>query len=265
MPELDKRIAAPIVNNDVLDKMIAKQAQSVIDANADALERLKDAKADELAATIESLKFEEEKLLESYKRRHESIMSSTEHTETEKKALIIRLNDQTLQEVEVGVQKLHSNIDKDTPAEGFDKLFGSGALVSLFSDLDNIEERFKSLLANIAAQALASGIASALTGGTFGGGFSSSIGEAFGGFKASGGPVSGNTSYVVGERGPELFVPNTGGSIVPNDALGGGSVQTHNYFDIDEALNGFMSTSPAERAVMNIVSRNQRTIRSLSQ
>jgi len=44
----------------------------------------------------------------------------------------------------------------------------------------------------------------------------------FGGGKARGGPVSGNTPYMVGEKGPELFVPNTSGNIVPNNQLGGG-------------------------------------------
>jgi tape measure domain-containing protein len=37
-----------------------------------------------------------------------------------------------------------------------------------------------------------------------------------------GGPVMGNTPYIVGENGPELFVPNTTGSIVRNGDLGGG-------------------------------------------
>lgn len=46
----------------------------------------------------------------------------------------------------------------------------------------------------------------------------------FGGFRAGGGPVSGGTPYVVGERGPELFVPGMSGSIVPNHALGGGGI-----------------------------------------
>lgn len=41
--------------------------------------------------------------------------------------------------------------------------------------------------------------------------------------KAAGGPVSGGRPYVVGERGPELFVPGSSGGIVPNHALGGGS------------------------------------------
>lgn len=40
--------------------------------------------------------------------------------------------------------------------------------------------------------------------------------------KATGGPVSGGTTYLVGERGPELFTPKTRGTIIPNGALGGG-------------------------------------------
>jgi lambda family phage tail tape measure protein len=42
--------------------------------------------------------------------------------------------------------------------------------------------------------------------------------------RASGGPVTGGTPYIVGERGPELFVPNGSGSITPNNQLGGTSV-----------------------------------------
>lgn len=47
-------------------------------------------------------------------------------------------------------------------------------------------------------------------------------GNAHIGGKAAGGPVSGGTTYLVGEKGPELFTPGTSGSITPNDALGGG-------------------------------------------
>lgn len=47
---------------------------------------------------------------------------------------------------------------------------------------------------------------------------------------ATGGPVSGGSPYIVGERGPELFVPSNSGAIVPNhrlaDSLGGGQPQT---------------------------------------
>ena len=51
--------------------------------------------------------------------------------------------------------------------------------------------------------------------------------------KEHGGPVSGGMPYIVGERGPELFVPNQSGQIIPNgaggstsSAAGGGGNQT---------------------------------------
>jgi lambda family phage tail tape measure protein len=40
-------------------------------------------------------------------------------------------------------------------------------------------------------------------------------------FKAGGGPVSANSPYIVGERGPELFVPKVSGSIIPNNKMTG--------------------------------------------
>jgi len=41
--------------------------------------------------------------------------------------------------------------------------------------------------------------------------------------KAKGGPVSEGSPYMVGEKGPELFVPNTSGTIIPNNKLGASS------------------------------------------
>jgi phage-related minor tail protein len=38
---------------------------------------------------------------------------------------------------------------------------------------------------------------------------------------AAGGQVMADTPIIVGERGPELFVPRSAGAIVPNNALGG--------------------------------------------
>jgi phage-related minor tail protein len=40
---------------------------------------------------------------------------------------------------------------------------------------------------------------------------------------AVGGPVNAGSPYVVGEKGPELFVPSSSGSIVPNGAMGSSS------------------------------------------
>lgn len=73
-----------------------------------------------------------------------------------------------------------------------------------------------------------------------------SLQNAFGGARASGGPVSGGVPYLVGEKGPELFVPNGSGSIVANDNLraprlspsdysnaGGGKLQIEIMMDND--------------------------------
>jgi hypothetical protein len=51
------------------------------------------------------------------------------------------------------------------------------------------------------------------------------IGTFLSGMRAEGGPVNAGGAYMVGEKGPELFVPSSSGSIVPNGAMGssGGS------------------------------------------
>ncbi|MFA6204339.1 MAG: hypothetical protein WC710_14270 [Gallionella sp.] len=42
--------------------------------------------------------------------------------------------------------------------------------------------------------------------------------------KASGGTANANTPYMVGERGPELFVPSTSGTVVPNNKMSGTTI-----------------------------------------
>ena len=60
--------------------------------------------------------------------------------------------------------------------------------------------------------------------------------------KATGGPVAGNKPYMVGEQGPELFVPRGSGNIVPNNASGGGGgTVTNNY--ITNNINALDSKS----------------------
>ncbi len=77
-----------------------------------------------------------------------------------------------------------------------------------------------SALAEIAAAAIHSGIGAILGGGggSKGGGLLGTIGSLLGSLlgapgKAIGGPVSPGRPYLVGERGPELFVPTASGRI----------------------------------------------------
>jgi len=46
----------------------------------------------------------------------------------------------------------------------------------------------------------------------------------FGGYMANGGQTAPGNAYMVGERGPELFVPGAKGNIVPNNAMGGSNI-----------------------------------------
>lgn len=59
----------------------------------------------------------------------------------------------------------------------------------------------------------------------------SSVTLQFGGKKEKGGPVVPNKAFLVGEKGPELFVPSDRGNIVPNDRIMGGEtkVTVNNY------------------------------------
>ncbi len=70
------------------------------------------------------------------------------------------------------------------------------------------------------------------TGTPAGGGFSfgnmfSSIGSFFG--LANGGIAKGGQAYMVGERGPEMFIPNTTGQVVSNEQMGPGRETIVNF------------------------------------
>lgn len=68
------------------------------------------------------------------------------------------------------------------------------------------------------------------------------------GYRAAGGPVSGGSPYIVGEQGPELFVPGMSGSIVPNGSMGGGGGSS-----ITVNINGGMITEDVARQIGNIM------------
>ena len=57
------------------------------------------------------------------------------------------------------------------------------------------------------------------------------LGGLIGGLFANGGQPPVNKISVVGERGPELFVPRSAGTIIPNNKLGGGI--TNNYVTVN--------------------------------
>jgi len=74
------------------------------------------------------------------------------------------------------------------------------------------------------------------------------IGNVFGGGKAMGGSVASGTSYVVGEKGPELFVPSSNGTIIPNSAMGGSTINI--------TVNGAIDSEGTARTIVDVLNRS---------
>jgi type II secretory pathway pseudopilin PulG len=68
------------------------------------------------------------------------------------------------------------------------------------------------------------GLFAGMAGGGGGGLFGGLFGALFGGRRAAGGPVMPGRAYMVGERGPEPFIPTAPGTILPSSSIGGGDV-----------------------------------------
>jgi hypothetical protein len=76
------------------------------------------------------------------------------------------------------------------------------------------------------------------------------IDNVFGGGRANGGAVNAGTSYVVGERGAELFVPNTSGKIIPNGGSGGGGNT------VNVTVNGAIDPEGTARTIVDVLNRS---------
>lgn len=132
----------------------------------------------------------------------------------------------------------------DTFADVAERVFSGdikGVLIDLLRNFSRgllkdvgtgLYDMFKSMFASGPGGAGSGGIGSIMSaifnrggiagqGGGIGSLISSAASSIFGGFRAEGGPVVNGKSYIVGERGPELFTPGSSGLISSNDSIGG--------------------------------------------
>lgn len=119
--------------------------------------------------------------------------------------------------------------------EGDFKGFAQGLLSSMADLFSQIATRAATALL-FGGEGGGGGLLGKLFGGLFGGGgfLGGLFGGLFGGFRAEGGQVQPGKAYVVGEKGPELFVPRGGGRVLPNgyevETSGGVALQlTQNF------------------------------------
>ena len=121
---------------------------------------------------------------------------------------------------------------------------------------DDLKKVALSTLAEIASSAIKTDLGALFGGGGSGGGggllaLASAASALFGGApgRATGGPVTGGQAYMVGERGPELFVPTASGRIAPGGGpVGGGINITVNVATPPDESAAFMQRTGAQIA-----------------
>jgi hypothetical protein len=110
---------------------------------------------------------------------------------------------------------------------------------SVVSGVNAVVNAIRGLISLVANNPLVSGIGSL-------------IDNVFGGGRAMGGSVTSGTPYLVGERGAELFVPQSNGTIVPNSSLsngGGGNT-------INLTVNGALDSEGTARQIISILNNS---------
>jgi len=127
---------------------------------------------------------------------------------------------------------------------------------------EDLKSTALSVLGNIADTAIRSGLgsllgssASAFLSKMSSGVVSGLIGNFFAG-RASGGPVSAGTPYVVGEYGRELFVPKVGGTVIPSPHAG----QTHRAISVTVNVQGGGARSDMRQSAGQVASAVARSL-----
>ena len=150
--------------------------------------------------------------------------------DAEEAARLIRVLNEEFQNQE-GIRNFLDAMENATKSLGTDL---ANAFMEGESAGDSFKKFFRTLVQQIIADTLRLAIIQPILGAIlapFGFGFGS--GGNIIKTRALGGPVMKNKPYIVGERGPELFVPNSSGDIIPNNALGSSTTVNYNIQAVD--------------------------------
>jgi len=82
----------------------------------------------------------------------------------------------------------------------------------------------------------------------------------FGGARANGGPVGANTAVLVGERGPEMFVPGSSGRIVPSATRQSGMVVNITLPGVQSPQDFAQSQTQIAASLARIIGHGQRNL-----
>lgn len=181
--------------------------------------------------------------LEEQRRILETLGAEYEETYNRKVAQLFATYDKSFEKVGKELDEFSKNA-----ATSIQGLLGDSLFEAMNGNFKNIGDSFTKLLQRMVAESLATDITRALFGKAGGGGGSGLLGDAlstlgtffgFGGAKAGGGDVMASRAYLVGEQGPEMFVPRTMGVVLPSSQTqsSGRSVTVNNSFTVTGAVD----------------------------
>ena len=161
-------------------------------------------------------------MIEDWNRRREAAIS---YYNTEKELLEeyrAAQEDQSRQ-ISVWAQETQQALQESISPASQVKTFWNGLSNQIDSFVKTGKFKVKDFLASLIQDFIAAQIklqALNFMKSIFGGGGGLFGGKIIPGFLAEGGPAQAGKPYIVGEKGPELFVPRNSGTVIPNDQLG---------------------------------------------
>jgi len=187
---------------------------------------------------------QQKKIEDDIKAVGESVLTPLQEYEAERKRLADLLGsgldpevyDLAIAEAEAAYKKSFDQLTIFTQraSENVQDIIADNLISGFDEGVEGMLKSFARMIQEMLAQAIAADIAKALFGGEgvgSGGGFFGFVRDLFGGGRAAGGPVAAGTAYMVGERGPELFMPGMSGTIVPNTGQPSVNVTQNNYIE----------------------------------
>ena len=235
----DFRRADTIARINGLEGIGAQRRQELIDITNKAFDAQKgsiigQALGQDLAAAKELAEAQKEALL-PLEREEELLRAKLAGNEQEilQKQMVAdimgRVDGLNKKDVENQVAKVFALRDQVTEAEKLDQLYArigqtiAQEITGAIKGAQSASEALRNILNKIADQLMSFALGSFGLGGDKGSG-SGIFGAIADIFRANGGPVRAGRSYIVGERGPEVFTPGVSGGITPNHAMGGANV-----------------------------------------
>lgn len=257
-------IAGEIDGRKELARITAEDAKAAADAAA-----ARDELARQGASLLEQTRTPAERLNAEYARLNDLLQKGAINWDTYSRATMMA--QESFERATEAANETMTEMDQfaKNAAENIQRNLGDTFVSLMEGNFKDVASSFTSMINRMVAEAAAAQLSRYLFGEMVEGGSGSgalgniisSFANSIFGARATGGDVMGGGAYLVGEQGPELFVPRTTGTILPNSAMGGGnrSMSIVNNFTIQGNVDKRTQLQIAREANMAL-QRGQRNM-----